>query len=84
MRILAVAKSTHGFDGFHRPIYIFAQNRVAQNLNFSRYKNIQATFKDIFIQFNFSIHIVHDQIMCNPFEGRSRDIKPTADGNVEG
>ena len=27
--LLAAAKSTHGFDGFDRPIYIFAQNRVA-------------------------------------------------------
>ena len=35
------AKSTHGFDGFDRPIYIFAQNRVAQNLNFCGAKNIQ-------------------------------------------
>ena len=32
--LLTVAKSTHGFDGFDRPIYICAQNRVAPNLNF--------------------------------------------------
>ena len=45
--LLTAAKSTHGFDGFDRPIYIFAQKRVAQ-----KFADPKITFNNTFVQFH--------------------------------